>query len=168
MAYRQNAPSCDPLNCFERQLPATHDDGGYHFTLLVLATLDLTFGPLDLRPTGPMVNTTLRECIVSFLQRWTFLVIHLFPTICYYYLLDGSLCEWRSSGSHKPDDFSTFVQYRDAALQRVCDPPEQSATMTWTPDDNTPDLVYYQVCRASKAIWVHQKTPKWEVRSESF
>ena len=70
-----------------------------------------------------------------------------------FFRLEGSLCEYRSVGSHNPDDFDTFVQYRDTALERVCDPPEQSATVTWTPDNNTPNLVFYQVCRTFKACY---------------
>ena len=55
------------------------------------------------------------------------------------------MCEWRSTGSKPADDFKTFRDYRDKSLERFCDPPEEPASLTWTPDENTPNLVYYQV-----------------------
>ncbi|XP_072047321.1 protein Skeletor, isoforms B/C-like [Amphiura filiformis] len=58
--------------------------------------------------------------------------------------VNGSLCEWRSTGAYNADDFDTFVKYRDAELERVCDDPFKTATLTWTPDENTPNRVYYQ------------------------
>ena len=59
---------------------------------------------------------------------------------------EGTLCEWQSTGSGSVNDYDTFVEYRNDNLERVCsiDSP-QPGTLIWTPDGNTPSLVYYQV-----------------------
>ena len=62
-----------------------------------------------------------------------------------FFSIEGSLCEWRSTGTALADDYKTFRDYRDKSLERLCEPPEEPASLEWTPDENTPNLVYYQV-----------------------
>ncbi|XP_071792930.1 protein Skeletor, isoforms B/C-like isoform X1 [Asterias amurensis] len=57
----------------------------------------------------------------------------------------GPLCSWEvaQTGSN-PDDFTNFADYK-ATLERNCiGSGSDGVKMTWTPDENTPDLVYYQ------------------------
>ncbi|XP_072030814.1 uncharacterized protein [Amphiura filiformis] len=57
---------------------------------------------------------------------------------------DGSLCEWVSNGIDKaPEEYATFDEYRDGGLVRKCQG-RKNGVLTWTPDLNTPDVVYYQ------------------------
>ena len=65
--------------------------------------------------------------------------------VLFLFSIEGSLCEYRSTGTALADDFKTFREYRDKSLERSCESPEESASFTWTPDADTPDLVYYQV-----------------------
>ncbi len=60
-------------------------------------------------------------------------------------LLEGPLCEWQSTGAALPDEFDTFEEFRDRSLTRVCTGGGTPGILTWTPDANTPDTVYYQV-----------------------
>ncbi len=58
---------------------------------------------------------------------------------------DGPLCRWEvaQSGSN-PDEFNDFAGYK-ATLERKCvGGGTNGPKMTWKPDENTPDLVYYQ------------------------
>ncbi|XP_072014296.1 uncharacterized protein [Amphiura filiformis] len=60
---------------------------------------------------------------------------------------EGPLCEWQSTGAASPDNFNTFAEFRDAGLTRVCSGSsnaQNGGILTWRPDDNTPDTVYYQ------------------------
>jgi len=64
------------------------------------------------------------------------------------HLLAGRHCqhvETSSSGDAATDCDSTLEDYLNT-LTVSCEGDESEAvTLTWTPDDNTPDLVYYQV-----------------------
>ena len=52
--------------------------------------------------------------------------------------------EGPSSASTREDCSTTFADYF-ATLQQVCEA-GQPGVLQWTPDKNTPDTVYYQVC----------------------
>nr|XP_012143915.1 PREDICTED: protein Skeletor, isoforms B/C [Megachile rotundata] len=55
----------------------------------------------------------------------------------------GRLCNWVPDQSQPPaDEFATFGAYQ-RTLTLECDPGEPGI-VTWTPDENTPDTVYYQ------------------------
>ncbi|KAH1009533.1 hypothetical protein HUJ04_001872 [Dendroctonus ponderosae] len=54
----------------------------------------------------------------------------------------GRLCHWTHSGDSDADDFDSFGAYQ-RTLQLKCDVGEPGI-VTWTPDRNTPDTVYYQ------------------------
>ncbi len=58
--------------------------------------------------------------------------------------LEGPLCSWESTGGCSPDDYNTFAGYRDNCLTEECAAGD-AGILTWTPDENTPDLVYYHV-----------------------
>ena len=62
-------------------------------------------------------------------------------------ITEGPLCEWQSLGTQNPDNFDTFAAFRDAGLNRVCSSTSQPTNnqLTWTPNSDTPDTVYYQV-----------------------
>ena len=59
----------------------------------------------------------------------------------------GALCEYSESGASE-NIRQTCGSYADyiTSLSRTCQP-GQPGRLVWTPDDTTPDLVYYQVCR---------------------
>ncbi|CAH1784589.1 unnamed protein product [Owenia fusiformis] len=54
----------------------------------------------------------------------------------------GSLCQYKESAGIKPS-YATFDEYFDN-LQELCDEPKEPAVFEWTPDADTPDVVYYQ------------------------
>ncbi|KAL1423244.1 hypothetical protein MTO96_021225 [Rhipicephalus appendiculatus] len=54
----------------------------------------------------------------------------------------GRLCEWQLPLGEQPDEYNSFEQFRQRLnLQCQAGSP---AYLRWTPDRNTPDLVYYQ------------------------
>jgi len=56
----------------------------------------------------------------------------------------GRLCNWTPDPAQPPaDEFASFGAYQ-RTLTLVCDEGEPGV-VTWTPDHNTPDTVYYQV-----------------------
>lgn len=55
----------------------------------------------------------------------------------------GRLCEWQLPLGEQPDEYNSFEQFRQR-LQLQCRD-GSPAYLRWTPDRNTPDLVYYQV-----------------------
>merc|ERR1712150_214247 len=54
----------------------------------------------------------------------------------------GRLCEWREDPQQPADRFSSFGAYQ-RSLTLDCQE-GQPGIIQWTPDRNTPDLVYYQ------------------------
>ncbi|KAH7981787.1 hypothetical protein HPB52_001097 [Rhipicephalus sanguineus] len=54
----------------------------------------------------------------------------------------GRLCEWQLPLGEQPDEYNSFEQFRQR-LQLQCQA-GSPAYLRWTPDRNTPDLVYYQ------------------------
>lgn len=57
----------------------------------------------------------------------------------------GRLCNWTPDPNQPlADEFSSFGAYQ-RTLTLVCDEGEPGVVQ-WTPDRNTPDTVYYQVC----------------------
>nr|CAH7763715.1 unnamed protein product [Callosobruchus chinensis] len=54
----------------------------------------------------------------------------------------GRLCHWTQSGDLEADDYPSFGAYQ-RSLELKCDPGEPGV-IQWTPDENTPDTVYYQ------------------------
>ena len=55
----------------------------------------------------------------------------------------GRYCEYRNKLRDRSDEFDTFDAYKDT-LELFC-LNGTSGQFTWTPDDTTPDVVYYQV-----------------------
>ena len=60
--------------------------------------------------------------------------------------------EGPSSASTREDCSTTFADYF-ATLQQVCEA-GQPGVLQWTPDMNTPDTVYYQVCVVCACVCV--------------
>ena len=56
--------------------------------------------------------------------------------------LAGSYCEYKTT-SASPSNTDSFEDYR-STLNKECDG-DQAGTLTWTPNETTPDMVYYQV-----------------------
>ncbi|KAL3173630.1 hypothetical protein MRX96_041453 [Rhipicephalus microplus] len=54
----------------------------------------------------------------------------------------GRLCEWQLPLGEQPDEYNSFEQFRQR-LKLQCQA-GSPAHLRWTPDHNTPDLVYYQ------------------------
>ena len=68
-------------------------------------------------------------------------------SVCMSVCTVGPLCmyeEGPSSASTREDCSTTFADYF-ATLQQVCEA-GQPGVLQWTPDMNTSDTVYYQVC----------------------
>lgn len=58
----------------------------------------------------------------------------------------GRLCNWTPDPEQPPaDDFVSFGAYQ-RTLTLICDHGEPGV-IQWTPDEDTPDTVYYQVSR---------------------
>lgn len=55
----------------------------------------------------------------------------------------GRLCEWAEDPIHPANSFSSFGAYQ-RTLKLHCEE-GQPAILKWTPDQDTPDTVYYQV-----------------------
>ena len=78
----------------------------------------------------------------------------------YFICIAGRYCtheETAGSASVAEDCDSTLQNYLDT-LSVSCEGDEsEAAVLTWTPDENTPDVVYYQVrkrfCRIPNLIW---------------
>ena len=87
------------------------------------------------------------HCIVLFENLLLFVhcIIFFQESIIFWYYHDciseGCYCEYISS--ENADNFPTFAEYQET-LTKECDC-DQGGMFTWTPDENTPDLVYYQV-----------------------
>ncbi|XP_071947157.1 protein Skeletor, isoforms B/C-like isoform X2 [Antedon mediterranea] len=56
---------------------------------------------------------------------------------------NGSLCAYVSNGEDQADNSDTFAEYFET-LTEECVTPSEPVEFVWTPDENTPDLVYYQ------------------------
>ncbi|OQR73501.1 protein Skeletor [Tropilaelaps mercedesae] len=65
----------------------------------------------------------------------------------------GRLCSWlyNSTESRQADNFPTFPKFR-AQLKLDCDD-RASATLQWTPNASTPDVVYYQSYSTGNMGW---------------
>ena len=55
----------------------------------------------------------------------------------------GRYCEYRNIESDRSSEFTNFKEYK-ATLVLECDEGEAGA-FWWIPDENTPDVVYFQV-----------------------
>lgn len=55
----------------------------------------------------------------------------------------GRYCEYQNRDSDRSNEFDTFDGYM-STLELVCNE-GTPGSFTWTPDENTPDMVYYQV-----------------------
>lgn len=53
------------------------------------------------------------------------------------------MCHWTHTGDMEADDFPSFGAFQ-RTLELRCDAGEPGV-ISWTPDANTPDTVYYQV-----------------------
>ncbi|XP_060528013.1 protein Skeletor, isoforms B/C isoform X1 [Cylas formicarius] len=54
----------------------------------------------------------------------------------------GRLCHWTETSDVDADDYESFGAYQ-RTLELICDPGEPGV-IQWTPDNDTPDTVYYQ------------------------
>ena len=63
----------------------------------------------------------------------------------------GRYCEYKNIDFDRSNEFASFEEY-SATLRLECDEGE-AGTFTWTPDENTPDTVYYQVSKALVMTW---------------
>lgn len=62
----------------------------------------------------------------------------------------GRYCEYKNVNFDRSSEFTSFEEYV-ATLRLECDAVQaggESGVFTWTPDENTPDTVYYQVSKA--------------------
>ncbi|KAM7298185.1 protein Skeletor, isoforms B/C-like [Ixodes scapularis] len=55
----------------------------------------------------------------------------------------GRYCEWEHKSVDQSDVVKTFSEFM-TTLELQCEPNVKSGTFTWTPDEKTPDTVYYQ------------------------
>ena len=85
-------------------------------------------------------------------------VCQILSAICIHVCLSvctvGPLCMYKegpSSASTREDCSITFADYF-ATLQQVCEA-GQPGVLQWTPDMNTSDTVYYQVCGGGRGWW---------------
>ncbi len=73
-------------------------------------------------------------------------ILHLFFLHIIKTLVTGRWCNYEEtdeSNRLRQECSTTLRNYTDS-LSLSCDP-GRGGVLTWTPDDNTPDLVYYQV-----------------------
>ncbi|XP_022237923.1 protein Skeletor, isoforms B/C-like [Limulus polyphemus] len=63
----------------------------------------------------------------------------------------GRLCEWKHKTVDMAAESSTFMDYKQT-LNIFCDSGEPGEFI-WTPDKNTPDLVYYQCYTHKNLGW---------------
>ncbi|GFX42595.1 hypothetical protein TNCV_261301 [Trichonephila clavipes] len=54
----------------------------------------------------------------------------------------GRLCEWKHKTIDKSEEIETFEEYKKTLTLHCKD--GHAATFYWMPDEDTPDLVYYQ------------------------
>ncbi|XP_033098906.1 protein Skeletor, isoforms B/C-like [Anneissia japonica] len=64
-------------------------------------------------------------------------------TVIYAGPVNGSLCIYENTGEDQAATSDTFNDYF-MTLTEECESPQEPAELVWTPDENTPDLVYYQ------------------------
>ncbi|XP_071947176.1 protein Skeletor, isoforms B/C-like [Antedon mediterranea] len=57
--------------------------------------------------------------------------------------VNGTLCELNDKNGDKSTTSTSAEAYRKT-LEMQCASPKEEATLTWTPDASTPDIVYYQ------------------------
>lgn len=61
-------------------------------------------------------------------------------SICF---IAGRYCEWKHKSVDKSEESSTFEDYKKTLKLECKD--GKPGSFTWMPDEDTPDLVYYQV-----------------------
>ncbi len=61
-----------------------------------------------------------------------------------YLFTAGRFCEWKPKTLGTSAEFDTFDDYFDT-LTLTCESHGHAGELTWTPDESTPDIVYYQV-----------------------
>ena len=68
------------------------------------------------------------------------LLLPSYPTV-------GPYCEYKESGESVSarENCRSFDQYLGSLLKQPCRSDDPPGVFTWTPDDTTPDTVYYQV-----------------------
>lgn len=67
----------------------------------------------------------------------------------------GRLCNWTPDPDQPPaDEFASFGAYQ-RTLSLVCDHGDPGVVQ-WTPDENTPDTVYYQVSKLERFLKLFQ------------
>uniref|UniRef100_A0A147BHR9 Protein to be involved in spindle matrix formation n=1 Tax=Ixodes ricinus TaxID=34613 RepID=A0A147BHR9_IXORI len=55
----------------------------------------------------------------------------------------GRYCEWEHKSIDQSNNVKTFEEFKKT-LELKCEPNVKSGMFTWTPDEKTPDIVYYQ------------------------
>ncbi|CAN7984304.1 unnamed protein product, partial [Ixodes hexagonus] len=82
---------------------------------------------------GHLAKHMLRDyCVLS----GTHIMIFFFSAV-------GRYCEWEHKSIDQSDQSKTFEEFKKT-LQLNCEPDVKSGQFTWTPDEKTPDIVYYQ------------------------
>ncbi|XP_068896678.1 protein Skeletor, isoforms B/C isoform X2 [Tenebrio molitor] len=79
----------------------------------------------------------------------------------------GRLCHWTQQGDKEADDFESFGAYQ-RTLELKCDQGEPGV-IQWTPDEDTPDTVYYQCFTHRYLGWkinVHDSCDEQKAASE--
>ena len=72
----------------------------------------------------------------------------------------GRLCSWKEDPNQRADAHGSFGAYQ-RTLNLECDE-GQPGILQWTPDQDTPDTVYYQVGHGWRVgVWCLRET--WEV-----
>uniref|UniRef100_A0A1I7XN06 DM13 domain-containing protein n=1 Tax=Heterorhabditis bacteriophora TaxID=37862 RepID=A0A1I7XN06_HETBA len=56
----------------------------------------------------------------------------------------GRLCVWSNDDNVDPDQYSSFIDFRHT-LRLKCESDKVAALFRFTPTENTPDLLYYQI-----------------------
>ena len=67
----------------------------------------------------------------------------MYNTFFVFFVVVGRYCEYQNIDTDRSAEFDTFGEYV-TTLELVCED-GTAGTFTWTPDENTPDTVYYQV-----------------------
>lgn len=65
-------------------------------------------------------------------------------SVCLFFFPEGGrYCEWKHKTIDKSEESATFWDYK-RTLKLDCDE-GRPGSFTWMPDEDTPDIVYYQV-----------------------
>ncbi|GLV32775.1 skeletor [Carabus blaptoides fortunei] len=76
----------------------------------------------------------------------------------------GRLCHWTHTGDREADDFQSFGAFQ-RTLELRCDTGEPGV-ITWTPDADTPDTVYYQCFTHRYLGWKINVVDSCDARAE--